>query len=130
VYVALVGSKHENESLFQNLATNIVEFQTLRGIISLGGDFNVCTVVLLYTIDTNDICELLQALEFVEIEQLGVVAKQHNCDASVGNWGHEFLDLCCDARLFILNGQMPGDELGKFICLANGGHNIVDYIVG
>jgi hypothetical protein len=32
--------------------------------------------------------------------------------------------------LFILNGQTPGDELGEFICLANGGRNNVNYIVG
>jgi hypothetical protein len=32
--------------------------------------------------------------------------------------------------LFILNGRTPGDESKEFICLANGGHNIVDYIVG
>jgi hypothetical protein len=32
--------------------------------------------------------------------------------------------------LFILNGQTPGDELGEFTCLANGGGNIVDYMVG
>jgi hypothetical protein len=29
VYAALVGSKHENKSLFQNLAVDIVEVQTL-----------------------------------------------------------------------------------------------------
>ncbi len=32
--------------------------------------------------------------------------------------------------LFILNGRTSGDKLGEFICLANGGCNIVDYIVG
>jgi hypothetical protein len=31
---------------------------------------------------------------------------------------------------YILNGQTPGDELGEFTCLTNGGRNIVDYIVG
>jgi hypothetical protein len=25
---------------------------------------------------------------------------------------------------------MPGDELGEFTCLANGGRDIIDYIVG
>jgi hypothetical protein len=29
VYAALVGSKHESKSLFQNLAIDIVEVQTL-----------------------------------------------------------------------------------------------------
>ncbi len=39
------------------------------------------------------------------------------------------MDLCCDAGLLILNGRTPGDESGEFICLANGGCSIVDYIV-
>jgi endonuclease/exonuclease/phosphatase (EEP) superfamily protein YafD len=59
VYVAPVGFKYENESLFLNLATDIAEVQILGGIILLGGDFNAHTVVLLDTIDTNDLCELL-----------------------------------------------------------------------
>ncbi len=33
VYVAPIGSKHKNESLFQNLVANIVEVQTLGGIV-------------------------------------------------------------------------------------------------
>jgi len=32
--------------------------------------------------------------------------------------------------LLILNGRTPGNESGKFICLTNGGRNIVNYIVG
>jgi len=32
--------------------------------------------------------------------------------------------------LFIFNGRTPSDESGEFICLANGGRNIVDYIIG
>jgi hypothetical protein len=59
VYVTPVGSKHESESLFQNLAADIVEVQNLRGIILLGGDFNVHTAALPNTIDTSDLCELL-----------------------------------------------------------------------
>jgi hypothetical protein len=66
VYVALVGSKHKSESLFQNLVADIVEIQTLGGIILLGRDFNAHIVMLPNTIDTNDLCELLQAREFVE----------------------------------------------------------------
>jgi hypothetical protein len=33
VYVAFVGFKHKSESLFQNLATDIIKVQTLGGII-------------------------------------------------------------------------------------------------
>jgi hypothetical protein len=61
VYVAPIGSKHEIESLFQNLAVDIAKVQTLRGIVLLGGDFNVRIVALLDTIDIKDLCELLHA---------------------------------------------------------------------
>jgi hypothetical protein len=74
VYVAPIGSKHENESLFQNLVVDIVEVQTLGGIVLLGGDFNAHTTTLPNTLDTNDLCELLQAPELAKIEQLDVVA--------------------------------------------------------
>jgi hypothetical protein len=128
VYVALIGSKHENESMFQNLVADIAKVQTLGGIVLLGGDFNARTTALLNTLDTSDLCELLP--ELAETEQPSVVATRQNRDASVGSWGRAFLDLCCDARLFTLNGRTPGDESREFICLANGGRTIVDYIVG
>jgi hypothetical protein len=74
VYVAPIGSKHENESLFQNLVANIVEVQTLGGVVPLGGDFNARTTTLPDTLDISDLCELLQALELIEIEQPNIVA--------------------------------------------------------
>jgi hypothetical protein len=70
VYAAPIGSKHESKSLFQNLATNITEVQILGGIVLLGGDFNVHTAALLDTIDTIDLCELLQAPDLAKTEQL------------------------------------------------------------
>jgi hypothetical protein len=59
MYVACASSKHESESLFQNLAGDIVEVQILRGMVLLGGDFNARIVTLLDTVDINDLCELL-----------------------------------------------------------------------
>ncbi len=84
VYVDFVGSKHESESLFQNVVVDIAKVQTLGGKLLFGGDFNVCTAALPDTIDINDLCELLQAPELVETKQLSVVAKRQNRDASVG----------------------------------------------
>jgi len=59
VYVAPVGSKHENKSLFQNLIVDIAEFQTLKGRVLLGKDFNAFTTTLLDIIDISDLYELL-----------------------------------------------------------------------
>jgi hypothetical protein len=69
--------------LFQNLAADIAKVQTLGGIVLLGRDFNAHIVALLDTINTNDLCELLQAPELVGIKQPGVVAKRQNYNASV-----------------------------------------------
>jgi hypothetical protein len=66
VYNAPIGSKHESESLFQNLAVDIAEVQTLGGIILLGKDFNARTATLPNTINTSDLCELLQAPELAK----------------------------------------------------------------
>ncbi len=96
----------------------------------MGGDFNARTAALPNTIDTSNLCELLQAPEFAKIKQPSVVAKCQNCDASVGGWGHELLDLCCDVRLLIFNGRTLGDELREFTCLASGGHSTINYIIG
>ncbi len=40
------------------------------------------------------------------------------------------MDLCCDVGLLILNGRTFDNESKEFICLANGGSSIVDYISG
>ncbi len=62
--------------MFQNLAVNIVEVQTLWGIVLLGGDFNARTIAVPNTIDSSDLCELLQVLELAEIEQPSFMAKR------------------------------------------------------
>jgi hypothetical protein len=126
MYVAPVGSKHESESF---LVGDIAEVQTLRGIVLMGGDFNARTATLSDTIDISDLCELLQAPELTRIEQPNIMTKRWNRDASVNGWGCELLDLCCDVGLLIFNGRTPGDELGEFTCLANGGRSTIDYIV-
>ncbi len=96
----------------------------------MGGDFNARITTLLNTIDISDLCELLQALELASTKQPNIVTKRQNRDASVSGWGRKLLNLCCDTGLFILNGRTPGDELGEFTCLANGGRSTIDYIVG
>jgi hypothetical protein len=73
----------------------------------LGGDFNAHIIALPNTIDTSNLCKLLKALELVEIKKS---EPRQNCDANVGGWGYELLDLCCDAGLLIFNGWTLGDE--------------------
>ncbi len=76
VYAAPIGSKHENKYLFQNLAVDITEVQTIGGIVLLGGDFNAHIVTRPDTIDTSDLCELLQAPKLIKTKQPSAVAKR------------------------------------------------------
>jgi hypothetical protein len=76
VYAAPIGSKHESESLFQNMATDIVKVQTLEGIVLLGGDFNARIVALSNTININNLYEVLHVPKLAEIKQPSDVAKR------------------------------------------------------
>jgi endonuclease/exonuclease/phosphatase (EEP) superfamily protein YafD len=85
VYTPLVRSKHESKSLFQNLAADITEVQTIGGIVLLGGDFNARTTTLPDTIDTSNLCEPLQAPELTETKQPSVLAKQQNHNTNIND---------------------------------------------
>jgi hypothetical protein len=76
VYVSPVRSKHKSDFLLQNLTIDIVEVQTLKGIVLLGRDFNARIAALPNTIDINDLRELLQVPKLVETKQLSVVTKR------------------------------------------------------
>jgi hypothetical protein len=56
------------------MVADIIEVQTLGGIVLLGRDFNARTTALPDTLDTSDLCELLQAPELAEIGKPSVVA--------------------------------------------------------
>jgi hypothetical protein len=58
------------------MVVNIAEVQILGGIVLLGGDFNVRTTALPDTIDTSNLCELLQALELTKTKQPRIVIKR------------------------------------------------------
>jgi hypothetical protein len=59
--------------MFQNMVADIVEVQTLEGIVLLRGDFNACTTTLPNTINTSNLCELLQTPKLVETKQPSVM---------------------------------------------------------
>jgi hypothetical protein len=67
MYATPVGSKHESESLFQNLAVDIIEVQTVKGIVLLGGDFNVRTATLLNTINTTTFVNYYKHLNLLRL---------------------------------------------------------------
>jgi hypothetical protein len=49
--------------------------------------------------------------------------------AAPSGWYKELLGLCNATGYRILNGRVAGDLTGEYTCLANHGHNIVDYMI-
>jgi hypothetical protein len=94
----------------------------------MGGDFNAHIATLPNTIDTNAFVNCHKRLSSMRLSKQTLWL--NNIIKMPSGWGHELLDLCCDVGLFILNGWTHGDESGDFTCLANGGHNTIDYILG
>ncbi len=72
-------------------------------------------------------CPKLQAtLDDLDGDLPHDIPTRHNEDQQgVCGWGRELLDLCTTASLLILNGRTPGDEIGKYTCLANNGCSTV-----
>jgi hypothetical protein len=116
--------------LFDNIVAEVGMIQDLGGSILLIGDFNARTNA------TDDYADCRYFADHMpDTLPLGndfpeVLPERHNLDkGGLKGWHNEFLDLCCSSRLFILNGRITGDESGECTCFANGGSNLVDYMV-
>jgi hypothetical protein len=101
------------------------------GIVLLGGDFNARIAALPNTLDTSDLCELLQAHELVKIEQPKLWLRDKIVMlvlvvGAVSSWTYAMMLGCSSS----INGRTLGDQSGEFTCLANGGCSTIDYIIG
>jgi hypothetical protein len=116
--------------LFDNIAVEVGMIQDLGGNILLIGDFNARTSA------TDDYADCRYSIDHMpDTLPLGndfpkVLPEQHNSDkGGLKGWHNEFLDFCRSLILFILNGRITGNESGECTYFANGGSNLVDYMV-
>jgi hypothetical protein len=49
--------------------------------------------------------------------------------AALSGWYKELLGLCGAIGYHILNERVAGDLIGEYTCIANHGHNTVDYMI-
>ncbi len=104
--------------------------QDLGGSILLIGDFNARTNAADDYADCRYFADHMPDTLPLGNDFPEVLPERHNLDkGGLKGWHNEFLDLCCSSRLFILNGRITGDESGECTCFANGGSNLVDYMV-
>jgi hypothetical protein len=116
--------------LFDNIAAEVGMIQDIGGSILLTGDFNARTSVANDYVDCRYFAEHMPDTLPLGNDFSKVLPKRHNSDkGGLKGWHNEFLDLCSSSGLFILNGRITCDESGECTGLANGGSNLVDYMV-
>ncbi len=106
--------------MIQDLGGNILLIGDFSARISAADDYVDCHYFVDHMPDTlplgNDFSEVLP--------------ERHNLDkGGLKGWHNEFLDLCRSSGSFILNGRITGDESGECTFFANGGSNLVNYMV-
>ena len=62
------------------------------------------------------------------MSQLRLICLGRNKDIiRYNNFGRILVDLCCTYNIHIVNGRCSDDSDGNYTCIANEGHNVVDY---
>jgi len=130
VYAPPKGSTYANEGLFDNIAVEIGMIQDLGGSILLTGDFNARISATDDYVDFRYFADHMPDMLPLGIDFPEVLLERHNLDKrGLKGWHNEFLDLCRSSGLFILNDRIASDESGECTYFANGGSNLVDYMV-
>jgi len=130
VYAPSKGSPYADEGLFDNIVAEVGMIQDLGGSILLIGDFNARTSATNNYANCRYFADHMPDTLPLGNDFLEVLLERHNSDkGGLKGWHNEFLDLCCFSRLFILNGKITCNESGECTCFANGGSNLVDYMV-
>ncbi len=130
VYAPPIGSPYADEGLFENIAAEVGMIQDLGGSILLIGDFNARTNAADDYADCRYFADHMPDTLPLGNDFPEVLPEQHNSNkGGLKGWHNEFLDLCRSSGLFILNGRITGDESRECTCFANGGSNLVDYMV-
>ncbi len=127
-YVPPQNSPYADKDLFEAITQEVVEVESLEGTVLLAGDFNAKTRQELDFVDCTSLCDVLQIPELLDTRPLRR-SRQNRDTAAPCGWHKELLGLCCATSYRILNRRVPRDLEGECTCLANQGHNTVDYIL-
>lgn len=118
-------SPYFTEEFFNTLHTEIVHFQA-QGNVMVCGDFNARTG------KENDCIESKgnnHVFGQTPLHLTPTQIKRNNSDKIVNKNGRELVHLCQALGLYILNGRMRGDSLGRFTYSSALGSSVVDYAI-
>ena len=123
-YINDITSTYYDDNIFQELYTDILNFNSENTPILFMGDFNGRTG------DLNDSYREPLNMENVipTPNYFATGPKRRNCDEIVNSHGNKIIDFCHCFDFKILNGTTIGDRIGNFTHLnANNGASTIDY---
>ena len=124
-YIPPAESEYYEEVYFNNLYSDISYFQA-QGKVLLCGDFNARTGVEPDFIDPQGSAHVFGQSS---LHLSPTTTTRKNLDCVVNNSGSEVARLCRALGLYILNGRIPGDSLGRFTFSSALGNSVVDYAI-
>jgi hypothetical protein len=125
VYAAPQGLPYADNNLFEHICQEVGKAMSLSGVL-LARDFNARVGTNTNFIYCSQLADVLLVPQDIEDT---LPNDMLNCNTVTAGWHCDFLDLCRNTGLFILNGHTPRDISGEYTCLSNKGFSTVDYFL-
>ena len=121
-----IYTEEDNGITILNERISEVSLQYPDAELFLAGDLNACISTMQDFIPEDD-------LEFIfgdtDYPTDPFDMQRRSKDETYNRFGISLLDLCCTHNIHVLNGRLFDDKNGEITCVANGGSNVVDYIL-
>lgn len=124
-YIPPYESPYYNEDIFSILQSEINYFQS-RGSVLLMGDLNARTGKEQDYISSDGDKYINSSLNH---QKKGFTKTRQNYDNTINRHGKQVLQLCKSLGLYIVNGRMKGDSLGRCTYSSHLGSSTVDYAI-
>ncbi|VDI40569.1 Hypothetical predicted protein [Mytilus galloprovincialis] len=134
VYIPPVNTNYTSEEAFNEIEIELQRFSEKSDYIILVGDFNSRTANLPDFYDEDDIDDfvidnLTDQSDFTDVymlDDLNIPRTRNNPDKVVNCYGRKFLEFCKNNKVFILNGRVGQDVIGRPTSRNN---SVIDYII-
>ncbi|CAC5372882.1 unnamed protein product [Mytilus coruscus] len=134
VYIPPVNTNYTSEEAFNDIELELQRYSEKSDYIILVGDFNSHTANLSDFYDEGDIDDfvidnLTDQSDYTDVymlDDLNISRTRNNPDKVVNCYGRTFLEFCKNNKVFILNGRVGQDVIGRPTSRNN---SVIDYIV-
>ncbi|CAC5372883.1 unnamed protein product [Mytilus coruscus] len=134
VYIPPVNTNYTSEEAFNDIELELQRYSEKSDYIILVGDFNSRKANLSDFYDEGDIDDfvidnLTDQSDYTDVymlDDLNISRTRNNPDKVVNCYGRTFLEFCKNNKVFILNGRVGQDVIGRPTSRNN---SVIDYIV-